>query len=142
MLGENIKQLRKQKGYSQETLAQQLNVVRQTVSKWEKGLSVPDAEMLEKMADLFGVSVSELLGSRIPDAEPTTDSVAEQLAILNTQLANQLAFRKRVFRIVLTIIASLTFVSVLLIVLSVSTFSVVTSDVVESEHTEIIEITE
>ena len=61
MLGENIKALRKQKGYSQETLAQQLNVVRQTISKWEKGLSVPDAEMLERMAALFEVSTDALL---------------------------------------------------------------------------------
>ncbi|MCR4929008.1 MAG: helix-turn-helix domain-containing protein, partial [Lachnospiraceae bacterium] len=52
MLGENIKTLRKQKGFSQETLAQQLNVVRQTVSKWEKGISVPDAEMLNALSEL------------------------------------------------------------------------------------------
>ena len=52
MLNENIKNFRKQKGYSQETLAQELNVVRQTVSKWEKGYSVPDAIMLEKLSDL------------------------------------------------------------------------------------------
>jgi len=47
MLGENLKTLRKQRGMSQEILAQQLGVVRQTVSKWEKGLSVPDAELLK-----------------------------------------------------------------------------------------------
>lgn len=45
MFSENLKTLRKQKGMSQETLAQQLNVVRQTISKWEKGLSVPDADL-------------------------------------------------------------------------------------------------
>ena len=49
MLAENIKIIRIQKGYSQEVLAQQLGVVRQTVSKWEKGLSVPDAELLAKL---------------------------------------------------------------------------------------------
>ena len=48
MLNEKIKQYRKSKGYTQETLAQQLGVVRQTVSKWEKGFSVPDAEMLQR----------------------------------------------------------------------------------------------
>ena len=61
MLNENLKQLRKSKGLSQEELAIRLNVVRQTISKWEKGLSVPDADMLIKIADIFEVSVSELL---------------------------------------------------------------------------------
>ena len=46
MLSENIKTIRKSKGYSQEELAVKLNVVRQTISKWEQGLSVPDSEML------------------------------------------------------------------------------------------------
>ena len=62
MLGENLKALRKQKGMSQEVMAQQLNVVRQTVSKWEQGLSVPDAKMLTRIAELFEVPVSSLLG--------------------------------------------------------------------------------
>ena len=53
MLNENLKQLRKSKGLSQEELAIRLNVVRQTISKWEKGLSVPDADMLIKIADIF-----------------------------------------------------------------------------------------
>ncbi|MDF2700588.1 MAG: helix-turn-helix transcriptional regulator [Haloplasmataceae bacterium] len=67
MFNENFKTLRKQKGMSQETLAQQLNIVRQTISKWEKGLSVPDADMLTRIAELFEVSVSELLGSKIEE---------------------------------------------------------------------------
>ena len=49
MFSENLKTLRKQKGYTQEELAARLNVVRQTVSKWEKGLSVPDAELLLRL---------------------------------------------------------------------------------------------
>ena len=104
MLSENIRALRKQKGYTQETLAQQLNVVRQTVSKWEKGLSVPDAEMLESMAELFEVPVSELLGSRIPEQEQDddrVDEIAKQLAVLNDQLANQSARRRKTVRRVL-----------------------------------------
>ncbi len=55
MLGDNIRELRKQKGYSQETFAQQLHVVRQTVSKWEKGYSVPDAETLKEIADFQNI---------------------------------------------------------------------------------------
>ena len=62
MIEENIRHLRKNAKMSQEDLAEKLSVVRQTVSKWKRGLSVPDAEMVIKMADLFGVPVSELLG--------------------------------------------------------------------------------
>lgn len=106
MLGENIKILRKQKGLSQETLAQQLNVVRQTVSKWEKGLSVPDAEMLNTISELFEVPVSTLLGSTIEEPEKTSDSameeIAKQLAVLNEQLAKQSVRRKRTVRKVVT----------------------------------------
>lgn len=100
MLGENIKILRKQKGLSQETLAQQLNVVRQTVSKWEKGYSVPDAEMLNTLSELFEVPVSTLLGSTIAEEEKTSGSaieeIAKQLAILNEQLASKTARRRKI----------------------------------------------
>ena len=89
MLGENIRTVRTRKGYSQETLAQQLNVVRQTVSKWEKGLSVPDAEMLARLAELLEVPVSDLLGSEPPEEEKRLSDIALQLAILNEQLAKQ-----------------------------------------------------
>ncbi len=115
MLNENIKTLRKQKGYSQETLAQQLNVVRQTVSKWEKGLSVPDAEMLNTISELFEVPVSALLGSTIteePGTENTNntklDEIAKQLAVLNGQLANQTARRRKtVKRVILGVFIGL-----------------------------------
>lgn len=91
MLKENIKELRKRKGYSQEQLALRLNVVRQTVSKWEKGLSVPDAELLTDLADVLDVTVSELLGKTI-DVEERVDSldaVATELAKLNELLVLQ-----------------------------------------------------
>ena len=104
MLQQNIKQFRKQKGYTQETLAQELNVVRQTVSKWEKGYSVPDALMLEKMADLFEVSVSDLLGTPETTEEKTDlKDIAEQLSILNNQFAKELARKRRNRRIVLLV---------------------------------------
>ena len=51
MLAENLKALRKAKGLSQEELAARLHVVRQTVSKWEKGRSVPDADLLIRLAE-------------------------------------------------------------------------------------------
>ncbi len=77
MLSENIKNLRKQKGYTQETLAQALNIVRQTVSKWEKGYSVPDADMLEKLSEVLEVPVSELLGK--PSGAPEQTSELEKI---------------------------------------------------------------
>lgn len=105
MLGENIRILRKQKGLSQETLAQRLNVVRQTVSKWEKGYSVPDAEMLNTLSELFETPVSTLLGSTIAEEERTPDpgmeEIARQLANLNEQLANQAARRRRTIKRIL-----------------------------------------
>ena len=67
MLKENIKTLRKQKGLSQEELSIKLNVVRQTVSKWEQGLSVPDAEMLISISKIFDTQVSEILGENIKE---------------------------------------------------------------------------
>ncbi len=124
MLGENIKILRKQKGYSQETLAEQLNVVRQTVSKWEKGISVPDAEMLGRIAELFEICVSDLLGGKIPEANAMVDTneVAKQLAILNEQLAKQSRNRKRTLKIALISIVMLILISIIIYVAAFSLF--------------------
>ena len=101
MLSENIKNLRKQKGYSQEQLAEKLNVVRQTVSKWEKGYSVPDADMLEELADIFEVDVGELLGKEILTEEETTDigELVKQLTILNDYFAEKVRKRKKAKKI-------------------------------------------
>ena len=90
MLNENIKRIRKSKGLSQEELAIKLNVVRQTVSKWENGLSVPDSSMLIILANELDTTVSELLGE--PVAEPTTDDLkilSEKLEVINLQLAKR-----------------------------------------------------
>lgn len=88
MFSENLKTLRKQKGFSQEELASRLHVVRQTISKWEKNLSVPDADTLIRLAEILGVSVSELLGSKIETENGNvTNDVAEQLSRINEQLA-------------------------------------------------------
>lgn len=98
MLSENIKTLRKQKGYSQQQLADKLNVVRQTVSKWEKGYSVPDADLLEDMAVIFEVDVGELLGKEILTENETVDisELVKQLTILNDYLAERVRKRKKV----------------------------------------------
>ena len=86
MFQDNLKALRKEKGITQEELAARLNVVRQTVSKWEKGLSVPDSDLLIKLAEILDVPVSRLLGSKI-EAETKPDALAEQLSRINEQLA-------------------------------------------------------
>lgn len=86
MFSENLKTLRTKKGYTQENLAIKINVVRQTVSKWEKGLSVPDADTLQKIAEVLEVSVSELLGAKIVQNE-NNNEIAERLARINEQLA-------------------------------------------------------
>lgn len=101
MLSDNIKILRKKKGYSQETLAEQLHVVRQTISKWEKGISVPDAVMLDRMAELFEVPVSVLLGGglEVKEEQPSElNEIAQQLAVLNDQLVQQAVRRRKVIR--------------------------------------------
>lgn len=94
MTHENIKQFRKAKGMTQEELAVKLHVVRQTVSKWEKGLSVPDADVVIQLADLLGVSVHQLLGTSA-DTD-TTAQLSEELARLNEQLAKKNLREKRI----------------------------------------------
>ena len=102
MLNENIKRIRKSKGLSQEELAIKLNVVRQTVSKWENGLSVPDSNMLIILANELDTTVSELLGE--PVAEPTTDDLkilSEKLEVINLQLAKRSITKVKMIRWVL-----------------------------------------
>ena len=100
MLKDNLKTLRKNKGLSQEELSVKLNVVRQTISKWETGLSVPDAEMLVKISNYFNIPVSTILGEHIEEKEQNDLKViAEKLEIINDQLAtNQELKRKRIIK--------------------------------------------
>ena len=96
MLNENIKTIRKAKGLSQEELAIKLNVVRQTVSKWEQGLSVPDSEMLVSLSEVLETPVSILLGETV--IEPQADdlkAISEKLEIINLQLARSKAARRK-----------------------------------------------
>lgn len=95
MFNENLKTIRKAKGYTQEELAIKIHVVRQTISKWEKGLSVPDADVLSKLADVLEINVSELLGSEIKE-ETNKNEVAEQLAKISEQLALKNRRHKRI----------------------------------------------
>ena len=122
MFNENLRILRKQKGMSQEALAQQLNVVRQTVSKWEKGLSVPDAEMLTRISELFEVPVSQMLGSTIED-ETDTNQIAVQLAMLNEYMVSRSKRNKMILKIVLIVAAALFVFYILLAVTARIAFS-------------------
>ena len=98
MLSKSIKTARKAKGLSQEELALRLNVVRQTISKWEQGLSVPDSEMLIPLSKALEIPVSTLLGE--PAAEPKADdikAISEKLEMLSAQLAQKKAARRKTF---------------------------------------------
>ena len=96
MLNENIKTIRKSKGLSQEELAIKLNVVRQTISKWENGLSVPDSEMLVAMSDILEIPVSTLLSETIPEArEDKLKVISEKLEIINFQLSQKSVRRRK-----------------------------------------------
>lgn len=98
MLNENIKNLRKAKGLSQEELANRLNVVRQTVSKWEKGLSVPDSSMLISLADELDTSVSILLGETVPEhdlKETDLKSISGRIFYLHGKMLFAKNFEKR-----------------------------------------------
>lgn len=104
MLNENIRNLRKAKGLSQEELAIKLNVVRQTVSKWEKGLSVPDSSMLLSLADELDTSVSTLLGETLQEQclnEGDLKRISEKLEVINLQLAKRNEMRIRTIRYLL-----------------------------------------
>ena len=90
MLNENIKTIRKSKGLSQEELAIKLYVVRQTISKWEQNLSVPDADMLISIAEVLETPVSTLLGETVAEAEADgLKAISEKLEIINLQLAHR-----------------------------------------------------
>lgn len=97
MLNENIKAIRKSKGLSQQDLAVKLNVVRQTISKWEQGLSVPDSDLLIALSEALETPVSTLLGETVMESEvDTVKALSEKLEIINLQLARRKAMRKAI----------------------------------------------
>ena len=140
MLQENIKLIRKDRGLTQEELAIRVNVVRQTVSKWEKGLSVPDAEMLQKIADVLEVSVSQLLG-REEETEKDRNEVAEQLSRFNEQLAIKNRRAKRIWTIVGVILGLWILIHIIAFVLNYAAYNTLstTTELTVSEAVEILE---
>ena len=123
MFGENLKAMRKTKGYTQEELAIKINVVRQTVSKWEKGLSVPDADVLSQIAEVLDTKVSVLLGGTITE-ETDKDAVAEQI----DKISEQLAIKNRRSKAICKTIGMIVLAIMLLNILAVTLFRINTSN--------------
>ena len=90
MMNENIRAIRKSKGLSQEELAIKLNVVRQTISKWEQGLSVPDSDMLLAISEALETPVSTLLGETVAETKAEDlSAISQRLEVINLQLARR-----------------------------------------------------
>ncbi|MCI8464974.1 MAG: helix-turn-helix domain-containing protein [Lachnospiraceae bacterium] len=98
MLNENMKAARKSKGLSQQELAVKLNVVRQTISKWEQGLSVPDSDMLISISEVLEIPVSTLLGETVVETEiDNLKVISKKLEVINLQLAQRKTTRRKIF---------------------------------------------
>jgi putative transcriptional regulator len=120
MLNENIKAIRKSKGLSQEELAIKLNVVRQTISKWEQGLSVPDSDMLISISEVLETPVSTLLGETVikPQANDLK-AISEKLEIINLQLAQRKTTRRKILHwLFISLCTIIVTISAVLIVLN------------------------
>ena len=120
MFAENLKKIRKDKGYTQETLAEKLNVVRQTVSKWEKGLSLPDVDMLSKIVNVLETDVNILLDGQ----STTTDQseIVKQLAKINEQLTIKNRRYKKIMKTIAIILLIIVIFGILLVILNMGTF--------------------
>lgn len=122
MLKDNIKNLRKSRGLSQEELAVKLHAVRQTVSKWERGLSVPDSDMLIALSEIFETPVSTILGENIPET-PADDLkvISAKLEVINSQLAASRNSRRKTLRIFLiALCVAITLAAIVLLILNSS----------------------
>lgn len=119
MLNENMKAIRKSKGLSQEELAIKLNVVRQTISKWEHGLSVPDSDMLISISEVLETPVSTLLGETVAESEvDELKAISEKLEIINLQLAQRKTMRRKILHwMLLSLCTVIVLISAALIVL-------------------------
>lgn len=120
MFNKNLKNLRIQKGLSQEELAERLHVVRQTVSKWERGLSIPDAELLIRISEIFETSVSVLIGETVEPAEDK-NIIAQKLEQLNSMLAEKNRRSRRIWNVIVTILISIVGISILVMILRMLT---------------------
>ena len=120
MLNENIKAIRKSKGLSQQELAIKLNVVRQTISKWEQGMSVPDSDMLISISEVLETPVSILLGETVVETKVSgLEVISEKLEIINLQLAQKKIARRKIIQgLLITLCAVIVIISAVLIELN------------------------
>lgn len=120
MLGENMKAIRKSKGLSQEELAIKLNIVRQTISKWENGLSVPDSGMLISISEVLETPVSTLLGENVIESKlDDLKAISEKLEIINFQLAQRkTAIQKMVHWLLISLCTVIVIISAVLIAMN------------------------
>ena len=130
MLCDNLRKLRRAKGLSQEELAVKLNVVRQTISKWEQGSSVPDSEMLMRIAAELDTTVNVLLGDTV-DAEESSDlkTIAAKLEVLNEQFAKRNVARRKVWRAIFIAVGALALFSLIQMVIKVVWLQIVINSV-------------
>ncbi len=119
MLNENIKAIRKSKGLSQEELAIKLNVVRQTISKWEQGLSVPDSDILISISEVLETPVSTLLGETVTESKvDDLKAISEKLEIINLQLAQRKTTRRKILHwLLISLCTVIVIISAVLIVI-------------------------
>ena len=140
-----IKEARIKKGMTQQQLADSVYVTRQTISKWEKNYSVPDAEVFVKLADVLEVQTSQLLevkvGSDVQTTEEKQNAYAEQLAHIAEQMAIRNRQRKRIWKTIGIAFAVIIVVCIVLIVMNIAFFSVypTTEDVQTHEETIMLE---
>lgn len=121
MLGENLREMRKRRGMTQESLAIELHVVRQTVSKWEKNLSVPDAEMLQKISEVLEAPVEDLLGPELPK-EAEQNEIAGQLSRINEQLAVHNRRARRVWIVAACVLGAILLFTLSAVILGAASF--------------------
>ena len=133
MLGDNIAALRKQRGMTQQTLADALFVTRQTISKWEKNLSVPDADALVRLADALDATVQTLLGQK-EEASAEPSDVAVALTRINDQLAIQNRRRSHIWKVVAWLLALFVAFNALLLVLGYAASAQLGTEVVTEEE--------
>lgn len=134
MLGETIAALRKRQGMSQQTLADAVYVTRQTISKWEKNLSVPDADALVRLADALDTTVQALLGHG-EEASAAPSDIAAALSRINDQLAIQNRRRSRVWKIIAWIVGLYVAFNALLLVLGYAMTAQLEGEVAITEET-------
>ena len=103
--------------------------MRQTISKWEKGLTVPDADTLIRIAEILEVDVSELLGAKVNSKgnEDTETDVAEQLSRINEQLAIKNRRSHRIWKMITIVVVAVILLNILLTIFSFSTIKNVTT---------------